>query len=135
MHFSDFLALKLPLDPSHLVSPPDGWLGLVGAGWSHPGRRFPHQSEDHQVGQPEQEQGDEGPVVEEGEHEGKDGDAEEGGGEEGGEEGEEEGGGGLDEREGGWQFCQQRVEVEVIPGKSDKAHFSENFTEYQLTLP
>ena len=91
-------------------------MDLVVAGRSHPWRGFSKQGEDHQVGKPEEEQGDEGPVVEEGEHEGKDGDAEEGGGEEGGQEGEEEGGGGLDEREGGWKFCQQRVEIEIVPG-------------------
>ena len=101
-------------DPTHLLSPSNGWLCLV-AGWSHSWRGFPQQGEDDQVCKPEEEEGDEGPVVEEGEHEGKDGDAEEGGGEEGGQEGEEEGGGGLDEREGGWKFSQQRVEIEIIP--------------------
>ena len=93
-----------PSSLSHLLSPANGWLGLVAVSWSHPWRGFSKQGQDDKVGEPEEEQGDEGPVVEEGEHEGKDGDAEEGGGEEGGEEGEEDGGGGLDEREGGWKL-------------------------------
>ena len=83
-----------------------------------PWRGFSQEGKNHQVGKPQQKQRYQRPVVEEGEHESKDRDAEEGGGEEGGQDGEEERGRGLDERQGRWKLCQQRVEIEIIPGKN-----------------
>ena len=80
-------------------------------------RRFAQEGDYDQVGQPEEEQGDERPVVEEGEHEREDGDAEEGGGQEGGQHREQDGGGGLDQGQAGGQVGEQRIEVEIVPGE------------------
>ena len=102
--------------PQNLISPSDRWLVLLTCR-CHPGRGFAQEGDYDQVDQPEEEQGDERPVVEEGEHEREDGDAEEGGGQEGGQHREQDGGGGLDQGQAGRQVGEQRVEVEIVPGE------------------
>ena len=76
----------------------------------------PEEALQGEVCQPEEGEGDEGPVVQEGEHQGVDRDPEEGRGEEAGQEGEEEGGGGGQGGQGGGQVAQEGVQVQVVPG-------------------
>ena len=115
-HTSQPFFLFSVIRPQNLISPSDRWLVLL-ACRCHPGRGFAQEGDYDQVGQPEEEQGDERPVVEEGEHEREDGDAEEGGGQEGGQHREQDGGGGLDQGQAGRQVGEQRVEVEIVPGE------------------